>query len=118
VSTCPQQVDEKDDDCESAAGLELLEEAGQNITKNKAFNSDHKSGFNEVEEDESFGHGGRGGPQKRCDNRCEPGKQEKDQGLKGHSFAGQLPGGPLFVGFGHNLRMGAGFNWFLINAPG
>jgi hypothetical protein len=35
--TRPQQIDEKQDDCESAASLELLEETGQNITENKTF---------------------------------------------------------------------------------
>jgi hypothetical protein len=37
VSTGPQEVGEKQDDHEGAPGLELLKEAGQNVTKNEKF---------------------------------------------------------------------------------
>jgi len=39
VSSGPVEVCEKQDDHESASGLELLEEPGQDIAKNKAFYS-------------------------------------------------------------------------------
>jgi hypothetical protein len=39
VSSSPVKVGEKQDDHESASGLELLEEPGQDIAKNKTFYS-------------------------------------------------------------------------------
>ena len=37
MASGPEEVGEKQDDHESTAGLELLEEAGQDIAKNKTF---------------------------------------------------------------------------------
>jgi len=40
MSSRPEEVCEKQDDHESASGLELPEEAGQYVAKNKTFYSD------------------------------------------------------------------------------
>jgi len=48
VSSRPDEVREKQDDHESAPGLELLEEAGQNEAKNKTLQPGYKGGFEEV----------------------------------------------------------------------
>jgi hypothetical protein len=120
VPARPEKVGEKQDDRESAAGLELLEEARQDIAENETFDSGKKRGSDEVEEGEAPSRGRRRGPEKVGENRSQPGKNEKDQGFESHSSACQLSGVPLFVVvFSHKLGINAGFQSdSLTGAPG
>jgi hypothetical protein len=103
VTASPEQIGKKQNDYKGAAGFVLLEEPGQEVAKNKDFESVCQGGDHRPKRAESSVGFWRRGSEERNEDRCHQGENKQDHRLGDHSLARCRSRRPVF--FAHEDKI-------------